>query len=374
VVIALLFQFPGLATSVQHGRAGGYPAPVLTTAALLVAFLSSFLLLAMRKHPGPIVAIVGVLVAPAIALGSGPPLAGIVLAFAVVSGIIRGARIWVWSTLAGLAVVWPLAAYLLTSSSVAIIRPLMTALVLCLLVGIGEAIRNRRERYRELSRQVAARRQSAAEAERVRIARELHDVLAHSLSQISVQAGVGLHLFESQPERARESLAAIKTTSSQALEEVRGVLGFLRAEGEPAARSPEPDLERLPSLVASFVQAGLAVRLTNRLPAGIPSASQLAIFRIVQESLTNAGRHAQASQVSVVLEDDGGDHLVTITDDGRGGAPEAEQGRGLVGMRERAELLGGTLEAGPVPGGGFRVRARIPARSHPDAVREGPGA
>jgi signal transduction histidine kinase len=188
-----------------------------------------------------------------------------------------------------------------------------------------------------------------------------------------VQAGVGLHLFESQPERARESLAAIKTTSSQALEEVRGVLGFLRAEGEPAARSPEPDLERLPSLVASFVQAGLAVRLTNRLPAGIPSASQLAIFRIVQESLTNAGRHAQASEVSVVLEDDGGDHLVTITDDGRGGDPEAEQGRGLVGMRERAELLGGTLEAGPVPGGGFRVRARIPARSHPDAVREGAG-
>ncbi|MDQ1579831.1 MAG: hypothetical protein QOD05_606 [Microbacteriaceae bacterium] len=320
------------------------------------------------------VAIVGILVAPAIALGPGPPLASIVLAFAVVSGIIRGARTWVWGTLAGLAIVWPLAAYLLTSSSVAIIRPLMTALVLCLLVGMGEAIRNRRERYREMSRQVAARRQSAAEAERVRIARELHDVLAHSLSQISVQAGVGLHLFESQPERARESLAAIKTTSNQALEEVRGVLGFLRAEGEPAARSPEPDLERLPSLVASFVQAGLAVRLDNRLPDGIPSAGQLAIFRIVQESLTNAGRHAQASQVSVVLEDDGGDHLVTITDDGRGGDPEAEQGRGLVGMRERAELLGGTLEAGSLPGGGFRVRARIPARSHPDNGREGSGA
>lgn len=371
VVIALLFQLPGLLTSIEHGRGSG---ATLTTAALVIAFFSSFLLLTMREHPGPMVAIVGILVAPAIALGPGPPLASIVLAFAVVSGIIRGARTWVWGTLAGLAIVWPLAAYLLTSSSVAIIRPLMTALVLCLLVGMGEAIRNRRERYREMSRQVAARRQSAAEAERVRIARELHDVLAHSLSQISVQAGVGLHLFESQPERARESLAAIKTTSNQALEEVRGVLGFLRAEGEPAARSPEPDLERLPSLVASFVQAGLAVRLDNRLPDGIPSAGQLAIFRIVQESLTNAGRHAQASQVSVVLEDDGGDHLVTITDDGRGGDPEAEQGRGLVGMRERAELLGGTLEAGSLPGGGFRVRARIPARSHPDNGREGSGA
>src|SRR5262249_23065165 len=157
------------------------------------------------------------------------------------------------------------------------IRPLVIALVLTLLVGVGEAIRGRRERYREVSRQIAARREAAAEAERLRIARELHDVLAHSLSQISVQAGVGLHLVEPRPEKARESLEAIKTVSSQALEEVRGVLGFLRADGSDgaddyAARAPEPDLARIPVLVETYRRAGLAVGYEQEL-SGAPSAA-----------------------------------------------------------------------------------------------------
>ncbi len=368
VVIALLLQVPGLFIAL-HDRAD-----VLTVVAVLAAFASSFLLLLTRTHPGPVVAAVGVLCIPAIAIGWGPPFAAVPLALAVLSAVVRGARTWAWGTLAGLALLGPLAAFLVTASTVAMIRPLMTALVLCLLVGVGEAIRNRRERYREVSRQVAARRVSAAEAERVRIARELHDVLAHSLSQISVQAGVGLHLFDTQPDKAKEALSAIKTTSGQALEEVRGVLGFLRTESEQAARSPEPDLARVPILVDTYSRAGLGVTFDNALTTVPAPAIQLALYRIVQESLTNIGRHAQASTIAISLGEEGTDYVLAVTDNGRGiDESVTRDGGGLLGMRERAELLGGRFEAGNVASGGFRVSARIPIRTASESHGAGAG-
>jgi signal transduction histidine kinase len=262
------------------------------------------------------------------------------------------------------------------------IRPLVIALVLCLLVGLGEGLRNRRERYREVARAVAARREAAAEAERLRIARELHDVLAHSLSQISVQAGVGLHLFDSRPDKARESLEAIKTTSSQALEEVRGVLGFLRGPDGYAARSPEPDLARIPTLVETYRKAGLRVSYEADLSSTPSAAAQLALYRIVQESLTNVGRHAQATAVTIRLVQRGGWYVLTVQDDGRGLGSRTDRaqtpagdaatdtagragartggGRGMLGMRERAELLGGRFEVRSPEGGGVLVEARIP--------------
>lgn len=341
VVVAALFQLPGVVIAVHDARADP-----LTLAFVLLAFASSFVLLAARQHPGPVVAAVAVLCAPAIAITTGPPFTAVPLALAVVSAVVRGARVWAWWTLAGLAVLGPLGAYLLVGHPTAIIRPLIIALILCLLVGAGEAIRGRRERYREVSRTLAARREAAAEAERLRIARELHDVLAHSLSQISVQAGVGLHLFDTRPDKAKESLAAIKTTSSQALEEVRGVLGFLRSEGGPAARTPEPDLQRIPVLVETYTRAGLQVRYDERLSSVPSPAIQLAIYRIVQESLTNIGRHAQATTVRIDLTETAGEYVVTVTDDGRG-LPETtlQGGKGMLGMRERAELLGGRFKA-----------------------------
>jgi signal transduction histidine kinase len=199
----------------------------------------------------------------------------------------------------------------------------------------------------------------------VRIARELHDVLAHSLSQINVQAGVGLHLMDSQPEKARDALANIKETSKSALDEVRSVLGILRAEGgdEDAPLVPESDLSRLDWLAASVSTQGIEVTVTGR-PANVPRPTQLAMFRIVQESLTNIVRHAKATTANVELSQEGGFYVVRVTDNGTAQAPTGEtEGRGLLGMRERAELLGGTLEAAPVAGGGFRVMARIPVRS-----------
>ncbi|GAB3577878.1 sensor histidine kinase [Leifsonia lichenia] len=358
VVVAALIQVPGLVIAFHDARRDA-----LSLAFVLVAFASSFVLLAARKHPGVVVAVIGLLCAPAIAVSAGPPFAAVPLAFAVVSAVVRGARVWAWWTLAGLAVLGPLAAYLLSVQPTAIIRPLIVALILLLLVGVGEAIRNRRERYRELSRTIAARRESAAEAERLRIARELHDVLAHSLSQISVQAGVGLHLFDSRPDKARESLEAIRSTSGQALEEVRGVLGFLRSEGDGAARAPEPDIDRIPVLVETYRRAGLEVRYENTLSTVPAPAIQLAVYRIVQESLTNIGRHAQATHVWIALGQDDREYVVSIIDDGRGLPDDDDLGGGMLGMRERAELLGGRFEAVSEEGGGVTVTARIPIRT-----------
>ncbi|MGO4300147.1 sensor histidine kinase [Leifsonia sp. RAF41] len=363
VIVAALLQLPGL---VIAARDATYD-PVALGFTLL-AFAASFVLLAARSHPGITVAVVAALCAPAIAVTTGPPFSAVPLAIAVVSAVVRGARVWVWWTLAGFAVVGPVAAYLIRSQPAAMIRPLIIALVLCLLVGVGEALRNRGERYREVARTIAARREAAAEAERLRIARELHDVLAHSLSQISVQAGVGLHLFDSRPEKARESLEAIKMTSGQALEEVRGVLGFLRGPDGYAARSPEPDLARIPVLVETYRKAGLGITYENDLMSTPSAAAQLALYRIVQESLTNVGRHAQATSVTIRLSEGDGWYVLTVQDDGRGLPADAESrttGRGMLGMRERAELLGGRFEAQTPDGGGLFVEARIPSTVPP---------
>ncbi|MGO4535354.1 histidine kinase [Leifsonia sp. 2MCAF36] len=370
VIVAVLFQVPGVLIAARDAHAD----PVALGFTLL-AFAASFVLLASRSHPGATVVVVAALCAPAIAVTVGPPFSAVPLAFAVVSAVVRGARAWAWWTLAGVALAGPAAAYLLRGDPAAMIRPLIVALVMCLLVGVGEALRNRRERYREVARTIAARRESAAEAERLRIARELHDVLAHSLSQISVQAGVGLHLFDTRPEKARESLEAIKTTSGQALEEVRGVLGFLRGPEGHAARSPEPDLARIPVLVETYRKAGLNIVYETDLASTPSAATQLALYRIVQESLTNVGRHAQATSVTIRLSEGDGWYVLSVQDDGRGLPADAVSrttGRGMLGMRERAELLGGRFEVRTPDGGGLSVEAHIPATppSMPTPVQE----
>ncbi|MDN4596217.1 sensor histidine kinase [Leifsonia virtsii] len=366
VLVAALLQLPGLAIA-----AAGASHDPLALALALLAFAASFVLLAGRSYPGITVVATAVLCAPAIAVTTGPPFSAVPLAFAVVGAVVRGARVWAWGTLAGFAVAGPAAAYLLRGDAAAMIRPLIVALVLMLLIGVGEALRNRRERFREIARTVAARREAAAEAERLRIARELHDVLAHSLSQISVQAGVGLHLFDTRPEKARESLEAIKATSGQALEEVRGVLGFLRGPDGYAARSPEPDLARIPVLVDTYRSAGLEVDYDVELHSTPSAAAQLALYRIVQESLTNVGRHAQATTVRIHLVEEHGWLVLTVQDDGRGLPADMERregGRGMLGMRERAELLGGRFDARTPEGGGLLIEARLPLAAAGEGV------
>ncbi len=230
----------------------------------------------------------------------------------------------------------------------------------------------------ERSREEEARRQ--IDAERLRIARELHDVLAHGIATISVQAGVAAHVLHDRPEHAEQALRTIKATSKEALRELRGILGVLRQAEESEPRAPASGLGQLDALLQSTVEAGLPTRTVlrgerRRLPASVDQAA----YRIVQESLTNVLRHA--GRASAVVEVAYGDEVVTITvdDDGRGhadgslgvngnaaaqrsvnGHAAAQPGHGILGMRERAHALGGELEAGPRAEGGFRVLARLP--------------
>ncbi|MFD5317426.1 sensor histidine kinase [Streptomyces sp. NPDC127098] len=232
-------------------------------------------------------------------------------------------------------------------------------------LAISETARIRRaQRAAERAERVAAERRRADE-ERLRIARELHDVLAHSISVINVQAGMGLALLDSDPEQTRAALATIKSASREALGEVRQVLDTLRAPGA-APRAPAPGLDRLPDLAEQAAHAGLRVETsTEGTPAPLPPGADLAAFRIVQEALTNIVRHSGSRAAQVRLRYAPGLLDIRIDDEGPATGSGAGTGNGLIGMRERAAALGGTVTAGPRPDGGFRVDARLP-RAAPD--------
>ncbi|MDH6181113.1 signal transduction histidine kinase [Microbacteriaceae bacterium SG_E_30_P1] len=362
VVLSLLIQLPAslfwLATQgPTQGRA-------LT---LLLAILGPLALLGARRYPGPVVLVVSILGSLDFFVSQGfggPPY--VALVFAIIGALVRGARVWAWVSVGS---VWAIT----LGTGILLGREwhpggvAVTTLGILVLFGIGESMRSRREMLAEYRRTIARRRQSEAQAERVRLARELHDVLAHSLSQINVQAGVGLHLMERQPEKAAEALANIKNTSKTALDEVRSVLGVLRStDRDPdAPLLPEPDLSRLPSLIAPLAAQGLDVTLEGEI-VGAPQSVQLALYRIAQESLTNVVRHADATRAVVRLASTESEYSIRIDDDGRGfERDEASEGRGILGMSERAELLGGRLEIGSSQLGGSRITATIPVEEHP---------
>ncbi|CAA9237505.1 MAG: Two-component system sensor histidine kinase [uncultured Acidimicrobiales bacterium] len=233
---------------------------------------------------------------------------------------------------------------------------------------LGDSVRTHRAYAAELEDRAASaerRRQEdanrAAAEERVRMARELHDVVAHHVSLIAVQSEAAQVLLPKDPGRAAEAVEAIATTARQALTELRRLLGALREDGDgPASVSPQPGDLAIGSLVDSVRDAGVPVSLTvrgNLRP--LPDAVAVSAYRIVQESLTNVVKHAGPATAAVVV-DYGADELVLeVTDDGRG-RPGDGTGHGLVGMRERVTLLGGQLRAGPRREGGFGVEARLP--------------
>jgi signal transduction histidine kinase len=222
---------------------------------------------------------------------------------------------------------------------------------------VGHSIRQRRE-YAEVQRRQAA--VQAVQAERLRIARELHDMIAHSIGVIAIQAGVGSRVIETQPAEARNALTVIEDTSRETLAGLRRMLGALRrAEPDPASTDPSPGLADLDRLILRSLDAGIRVDVRrNGEERPLPADIDLSAYRIVQEAVTNVVRHAGADECRVSL-DYGADELsIEITDDGRGGVPGA--GYGIPGMRERVSLLHGDFVAGPRPEGGFRVAARIP--------------
>jgi len=235
---------------------------------------------------------------------------------------------------------------------------------------LGEAGRGRqaylsvleqRALHAERTREEEARRRAGEE--RLRVARELHDVLAQRIAVISVQASVAVHLLDTHPEQAGKALVVIKQASKEALGEMRATLGLLRQGDEHAPRAPTPGLENLDALVQDATAAGLSVRMIVRgKPEQLTPDVDIAAYRILQESLTNVSRHAGTAAAVVAIEWHEHEVLIRVDNNGLAGTPvrSGPPGSGIVGMRERAAILGGRLHAGPRPDGGFRVEAQLP--------------
>jgi signal transduction histidine kinase len=241
-------------------------------------------------------------------------------------------------------------------------------LVVAFTLLVGDLLRVRRdqnallaERNRELEELREAQTRSAIVEERMRIAREVHDVVGHSLVAITLQARAGLRRLPRSPQRTGQALREIETLASRALEETRTAVATIRSGTDVTALHPQPTLADLPDLLESMRGADLEVHLKVD-PAASELAAHLqsAAYRIVQESLSNAAKHARPARADVRITHAGEVLTVEVTDDSANAAPAAGDGSGLRGMRERAEQLGGSLEAGPAPDRGWRVRARLP--------------
>lgn len=229
----------------------------------------------------------------------------------------------------------------------------------------GEVSRNRRAYLREAERRAAEAERTREEAalrraheERLWIAQELHDTLTHAISVINVQAAVATHLLDRKPEQAREALAAIRESGQEAMRELRGTLKVLRQADQDGMSK---GLDGVPRLAARAEAAGIPVQVvTKGEPRELPQAVDRAAYRIVQEALTNVLRHAGPATATITIEYGPDTVTVRVADDGRSESQDSGQGMGLIGMRERAVAAGGSLTAGPLPGGGFAVQAELP--------------
>jgi signal transduction histidine kinase len=239
---------------------------------------------------------------------------------------------------------------------------------------VGTLVRRPRMRAHQLEGEAAALEaahreaaQRAIDEERARIARELHDVVAHSVSVMVIQSGAVRHRLDGDHQREREALERVERAGREALEEMRRMLGILRSSGEHASLVPQPGLADLPALADQMRTAGLPVELRIDGRDTIPAGLGLAVYRIVQEALTNVLKHAGAGTATVTVSVGERAVVVDVVDDGRGASQGPGSGHGLVGMRERVGIYGGTLVSGPRPGGGFGVRAELPV-SQPAAA------
>jgi signal transduction histidine kinase len=317
-----------------------------------------------RRHPAPVLAVVfaATLLYATLGYAAGPVYLSLIVAMA--TAVTAGSRLAGWlAVFAGWAL-FPWLPYALgRSGPPRLVGVLALGAWLLVLLAAAEGLRLRRERAAEAERQREQEAVRRADEERLRIARELHDVLAHNVSLINVQSGVALHLLDRNPDQARTALAAINEASAEALREMRSVLGVLRRGDEKPPRGPTAGLARLPELVSRSSRVGVAVELMiEGQPRPLPASVDLAAFRIVQESLTNVNRHSHASSAVVRLGYRERELTVIVEDDGRG-APlhaGAESGNGIAGMRERTAALGGELDAGRRAGGGFSVRVKLP--------------
>jgi signal transduction histidine kinase len=323
-------------------------------------------LLARRSHPLLVLVVAtAVLIVQVAALGLFAPVPTGIALFTVADQLERRDSLIAGATtlIAITPAIWANAGW---THAYRLVGPLLGCAVAWL---IGDSIGTRRryvaaleDRAERLEREREAEAARAVAEEQARIARELHDVLAHTLSVIVVQAAAARDVFASRPERAREALEAIERSGRAALDELRQLLGSVR--GEEVTFAPPPRLADLDHLLDELRESGLPVSVTiEGHPAALPEAVDLSAYRVVQEALTNTLKHARATQAEVALRWREDALEVEIRDDGLGSTSSNGTGHGIVGMQERLSLLGGTLAAGPATEGGFTVLARFPLAS-----------
>jgi signal transduction histidine kinase len=351
VVIVLVLAAPYVGGAAHGGHwKYGVPIAVLQVAPLLVR----------RRYPREVLAAVTAMwIAYVVAAGQIPPVATAVAVYTVAVSIPRVPALWAAGISAAVSTIvelgyaaWGRAAFDLVMFIAAWV--------------IGDNLGTRRAYTRALEER-AERLESEREAEagraraeeQARIARELHDVIAHNVSVMVVQAAAANDVFDARPDRAREALQAIETSGRKALDEMRRLLGVVRGDG--AGYAPQPGIEQLDELVDHVRAAGLAVSVSMEgSPRPLPAGVELSAYRVVQEALTNTLKHAQATRADVAVRFLEDELDVEVRDDGVGAGNGNGSGHGLIGMRERVTAFGGTLDTGAAPGGGFAVAARFP--------------
>jgi signal transduction histidine kinase len=366
VFLGTVFVTDGPGDSVVIRPIGDVPIP-----ALLVFAVASAALYWRRRAPLAVLAVV--LVAWASTIGSGyADLGGVAIIALYSAGRYATNDRWAYLGVGA-------AIFVVTLDNLADPAPwgeaVFGAVVMFVAWYVGRRLRMRQERAAQLLREQAAEARRIVIEERARIARELHDVVAHRVSLMTVQAGAAKAVAAQDPEGALRAMGAVEEAGRQALEELRHLLGVLRPETDPDGLGPQPGLADLPRLVEQIRRAGLDVSLaTDGVAAELPARVDLFAYRIVQEALTNVLKHAGPGTHSKVrLGSDSSGIVIEVLDDGRGATalpgldPDdaGARGHGIVGMRERARLLGGTLDARPRPGGGFSVVAHLPTGGEP---------
>jgi signal transduction histidine kinase len=354
--------------------------PVLTNGAVVVLLCALYVMTALHEHQGAAGVLLALLQTTPLFWRKSRPFA--VLAVVTATGAVAGFAYDLILPFAAAVAVYTVAAQatrrqsaLATAAAIAVMVPASVRAsdyLRLVVVGaawvVGDNLRTRRAYMRELEekadrleREREANIKRAAAEEQARISRELHDVIAHNVSVMTVQAAAARDVFDADPSRAREALASIESTGRSALTELRRLLSSVR-DGDRPELAPQPGLYALDELVSRVRRSGLDVELTvegERLP--LPAALDLSAYRIVQEALTNTLKHASARRAWVDVRYGQSQVDVSVRDDGVGATPNGgASGRGLVGMRERVDLFGGRLDAGPRPGGGYAVSASLP--------------
>ncbi|WP_419999325.1 sensor histidine kinase [Streptomyces boninensis] len=360
--VALLEEGPENSLVVRPAAGVLHPAPLLVLVAAAAIYVR-------RTRPVAVVYVVLAMWAPT--LGSSYSTLGVMVLVALYSAG-RHADDSRWGPLGIAAAIVGLTidGVLLNSSGGEVF---FSALVMAGVWYLGRRLRLRAGRaVRLVEERAAAARRIVAE-ERTHIARELHDVVAHRVSMMTVQAGAARMVAAEDPQGALEAMAAVEEAGRQALDELRHLLGVLRPEAGRDGLGPRAGLADLPRLVAEVREAGLDLSVSNGIAAPLPARVDLSAYRIVQEALTNVLKHSGPRTRTEVRLTGAADGLtIEVTDDGRGAAAlaapaghERPPGHGIVGMRERTHLLGGHLDAGPRPAGGFRLTAYLPVKGEP---------